>query len=64
MDDENDIDIVEEVKLVERKPITPKKCFICEVKKAEYYIKGEPEDSYCEECATEAFGDLDCLVKF
>lgn len=64
MKDKFDPDMIEEVKSVEKKPVMAKKCFVCEENKAEYYIKGEPDDSYCKQCAEDAFGDLDCLVKF
>jgi hypothetical protein len=38
-----------------------KKCIICE-KEAKFSIKGSNE-TYCEECANESFGDLSLLVK-
>lgn len=43
------------------KPI--RKCFICEEKEALFYIKGKPEDAYCDECAEEYFGDTSYLEK-
>ena len=40
-----------------------KVCFICEAKRAEFFIKGNPEDAYCKECAEDSFGDLEYLER-
>lgn len=60
-----DIDAVEEVSSAAKSlhKQNDKICFICEVNKAEFCIKGAPGDCYCKECAEDAFGDVDCLEK-
>ena len=62
--DEMTNNLIKEVKSAEKKSAPIRLCFVCEENKAEYYIKGEPEDAYCKECAEDAFGDVECLVKF
>lgn len=63
--DEDNTDIVEEVvSAVKPKMKTQNKiCFICESEKAEFCIKGAPEDCYCKDCAIDAFGETECLEK-
>lgn len=66
MVEREDFNIVEKVtgsKDSSKKPAGVRLCFVCEENKAEYCIKGEPEDAYCKDCAIDAFGDLDCVVK-
>ncbi|MBR9690220.1 hypothetical protein GOV08_00895 [Candidatus Woesearchaeota archaeon] len=41
----------------------PKICFMCEANEAKFCIKDQPKDSYCQECAKNAFGDTSYLEK-
>lgn len=39
------------------------KCIICDEEDGKYYIKGSKQDTYCEECAKDFFGDISYLEK-
>ncbi len=58
--------IIREIKKTEKKQHKKKKeqkkCIICG-KKAEYKVKGMPNNTYCKECAKENFKFLNYLEK-
>ena len=39
-----------------------KKCIVCD-SKAKFFIKDNPNDCYCEDCANDQFEDLSYLEK-